>query len=67
MPGGALISLTSYGTQNVLLNGNPDFTYFYKVYKKYSHFATESVTIPLDGPNELFYDQEIMSAQKSLV
>lgn len=59
MPGGALISLTSYGTQNVLLNGNPDFTYFYKVYKKYSHFATESVTIPLDGPNELFYDQEI--------
>lgn len=59
MPGGALISLTSYGTQNVLLNGNPDFTYFYKVFKKYSHFATESVTIPLDGPNELFHDQEI--------
>ena len=59
MPGGALISLTSYGTQNLLLNGNPDFTYFYKVFKKYSHFATESVTIPLDGPNELFYDQEI--------
>lgn len=59
MPGGALISLTSYGTQNLLLNGNPDFTYFYKVFKKYSHFATESVTIPLDGPNELFYDNEI--------
>jgi hypothetical protein len=59
MPGGNLIQLTSYGTQNVLLNGNPEFTYFYKIYKKYSHFATENVTIPLDGPNELFYDQEI--------
>ena len=59
MPGGSLISLTSYGSQNVLLNGNPDFTFFYKVFKKYSHFATESVSIPLDGPTELFYDQEV--------
>lgn len=59
MPGGGLFSLVSYGAQNVLLSGNPDFTFFYKTYKKYSHFAEESVTQVLDGPQELFYNQPI--------
>ena len=59
MPGGGLLALVSYGTQNIILNGNPDFTYFYKVFKRYSHFSVESTTIPLDGPNELFFDQPI--------
>ncbi len=59
MPGGGLYSLVAYGAQNVLLNGNPDFTYFYKTYKKYSHFAEESVTFSMDGPQDLQYDQPI--------
>jgi hypothetical protein len=59
MPGGGLMALVAYGAQNVVLNGNPEFTYFYKVFKKYSHFAVENATIPLDGPNELFYDAPI--------
>lgn len=59
MPGGGLLALVSYGAQNVILNGNPEFTYFYKVFKRYSHFAVENTTIPLEGPNELFYDQPI--------
>lgn len=59
MPGGGLFSLVAYGAQNVLLSGNPDFTYFYKTYKKYSHFAEESVTFSMDGPQELQYDQPI--------
>ncbi len=59
MPGGGLYSLVAYGAQNVLLSGNPDFTYFYKTYKKYSHFAEESVTQAMDGPQELSYDQPI--------
>jgi hypothetical protein len=59
MPGGALLALVSYGSANVILNDNPDFTYYYKVFKRYSHFSYESVTQPLDGPNELFYDQPI--------
>jgi hypothetical protein len=49
----------SYGSQNVILNGNPEFTYYYKVFKRYSHFSSENATIPLDGPNELFFDQPI--------
>jgi hypothetical protein len=59
MAGGGLYILVAYGSQNVILSGNPDFTYFYTIMKKYSHFAFESVTIPLDGPQELFYDQPI--------
>lgn len=59
MPGGGLFSLVAYGAQNVLLSGNPDFTYFYKTYKKYSHFAEESVTFAMDGPQELSYSQPI--------
>jgi hypothetical protein len=59
MPGGGLFSLVAYGAQNVLLSGNPDFTYFYKTYKKYSHFAEESVTNAMDGPQELSYNQPI--------
>jgi hypothetical protein len=59
MPGGGLFSLVAYGAQNVLLSGNPDFTYFYKTYKKYAHFAEESVTFAMDGPQDLSYNQPI--------
>lgn len=59
MPGGGLYALVAYGAQNVLLSGNPDFTYFYKTYKKYAHFAEESVTFSMDGPQDLSYDQPI--------
>ena len=59
MPGGCLYALVAYGAQNVLLSGNPDFTYFYKTYKKYTHFAEESVTQSMDGPQDLSYDQPI--------
>ena len=59
MPGGGLFSLVAYGGQNVLLNDNPSMTYFYKVFRKYSHFSEESVTATFDGPNELSWDQNV--------
>ena len=59
MGGGGLYVLVAYGGQNILLSGNPDFTFFYKTYKKYTHFSEESVTQPTDGPQELFNDQPI--------
>ena len=59
MPGGGLYALVAYGAQNVLLSGNPDFTYFYKTYKKYAHFAEESVTYSMDGPQDLSYNQPV--------
>jgi len=64
MPGGGLFSLVAYGAQNVILSGNPDFTYFYKTYKKYAHFAEESVTASMDGPQDLSYDQPIQIRYK---
>ena len=64
MTGGGLLALVAYGAQNVLLSGNPQMTYFYKAFKRYSHFAMESITIPLTGPNELSYDQPIQLRAK---
>jgi hypothetical protein len=53
MGGGGFFCFVSYGSQNVLLSANPDITFFYKVFRKYTHFAEESFTIAVDGPNEL--------------
>lgn len=64
MTGGGLYILVAYGSQNVILSGNPDFTYFYLVLKKYSHFSFESATLPLEGPQELFFDQPIQLRAK---
>jgi len=57
MTGGGLLILIAYGSQNVILSGNPQMTYYYKLFKRYSHFSMENVSIALEGPNELQYDQ----------
>lgn len=59
MPGGGELWLVAYGNQNVVLSGNPQQTFFYKVFKRYTHFSQESITIALDGPNELLLDAPI--------
>ena len=59
MAGGGLYALVAYGTQNVILSGNPQMTYFYKVFKRYSHFAMENITIALEGPNEPAFDATV--------
>ena len=64
MAGGGLLALVAYGAQNVLLSGNPQMTYFYKAFRRYSHFAMENITVPLEGPNELSFDQTIQLRAK---
>ena len=64
MAGGGLIALVAYGAQNVLLSGNPQMTYFYKAFKRYSHFAMENITVALSGQNELAFDQPIQLRAK---
>ena len=59
MTGGGILALVAYGAQNVILSGNPQMTYFYKAFKRYTHFAMENITIPLEGPNELSYDAPV--------
>jgi hypothetical protein len=57
MPGGGLLSLIAYGSANTILSGNPDFTYFYTVFKKYTHFALETTSKLMDGPTDYPYEQ----------
>ncbi len=64
MPGGGMYAFVTYGSQNVLLSANPDMTYFYKVFRKYTHYAEESFSITFDGPNELKWDQSIQIRAK---
>jgi hypothetical protein len=59
MPGGGLFSLVAYGAQNVILSGNPDMTYFYKTFKKYTHFSMETISKAMDGPTDYPYDSSI--------
>lgn len=59
-----MYGFVTYGSQNVLLSANPDMTYFYKVFRKYTHYAEESFSIPFDGPNELKWDQTIQIRAK---
>jgi hypothetical protein len=64
MTGGSIIVLNSYGSQNVLLSGNPQMTYYYKIFKRFSHFSMENDSVALDGPNQLQYDQTIQLRAK---
>jgi hypothetical protein len=64
MTGGGLLVLIAYGSQNVILSGNPQMTYYYKLFKRYSHFAMENITLAMDGPNELQFDQTIQLRAK---
>lgn len=44
MPGG-LLQLMAYGAQNLYLNGNPSLSFFKKVFKTHTNFATESIRL----------------------
>jgi hypothetical protein len=46
---GALLQLAALGPQDVNLVGNPEITLFKSSYKRYTHFATETVIISFDG------------------
>lgn len=64
MTGGGLINLSRYGAQNVILSGNPQMTYFYKIFKRYTHFSLETITQQLDGINSFSYDSAISLSMK---
>ena len=59
MPGGGQIGIVAFGNQNRIFNGNPEFTYFYKVFRRFTHFSQESIAITLDGPNQMMMDTPI--------
>ena len=59
MPGGGQLPLVAFGNQNRVISGNPDMTFFYKVFKRFTHFSQESITILMDGPTEMSLDTPI--------
>lgn len=59
MPGTGELALVSFGNQNIAVNGNPQGSHFYRVFRRYTHFSQENISIPLEGPNELTMDNPI--------
>ena len=51
--GGGLIQLVAYGSQDTVLTGNPQATFWKFVYKKYTNFAMECHNIELEGAGAL--------------
>ena len=47
MPGG-IMQLIFQGAQDIFLTGNPTITFFKTVYKRYTQFGTEYITLPFD-------------------
>lgn len=64
MPGGGQIGIVAVGNQNRYFNGNPEFTYFYKVYKRFTHFSQENILVTLDGPSVMDLDYSIQLRAK---
>lgn len=48
MPGG-IMQLVFQGAQDLYLTGNPTMTFFKNVYKRYTQFGTEYITLPFDS------------------
>lgn len=63
MPGG-LLALVCYGNENVQLNGNPETTFFYKAFRRYTHFSQEPIQVPLEGPGALQMDASVLLKAK---
>jgi hypothetical protein len=49
MPTSTVLQLIARGRQDDYLTGNPQFTFFRQVYRRYTPFAIESIPIELDG------------------
>jgi hypothetical protein len=50
--GGGLLQLVATGKQDIFLTGNPQISFFRMVYRRHTHFATESMAMYFDGtPN----------------
>ena len=52
MPGG-LLNLVSYGSQNIILTGNPSTTFFKCTYRKYTNFGLQKFRIDFSGQRVL--------------
>lgn len=59
MPGG-LLNIISYGSENLILNGNPSKTFFKQIYKKYTNFGLQRFRIDFEGQRVLNFNSSSM-------
>lgn len=57
MPGG-LLNIAAYGTENIILTGNPKKTYFRATYKKYTNFGLQRFRLDFEGQRTLNFNSE---------
>jgi hypothetical protein len=57
MPGG-LLNIISYGSQNIIINGNPSKTFFKCVYAKYTNFGLQNIRIDFNGQRMLKLNEQ---------
>jgi hypothetical protein len=55
---GGLMNLSSYGSENIILTGNPTKTMFKAVYHKYTNFGMQRFRLDYDGLRNLSFTQE---------
>lgn len=55
---GGLLNIVAYGNQNVILNGNPQKTFFKSTYRKYTNFGLQKFRIDYDGLRSLRLSEE---------
>jgi len=50
---GGLLNLVASGVQNVILNGNPEKTYWTSTYKRYTNFGMQNFRLDFEGLRQL--------------
>jgi len=57
MPGG-LLNIVAYGAANIILNGNPNKTFFKATYRKYTNFGLQRFNLNYEGQRNLSFDTD---------
>lgn len=55
---GGLLNLVASGSQNVILNGNPEKTFWTSTYKRYSNFGLQNFRLDFEGLRQLSLTSE---------
>jgi len=56
--GGGILNIISSGSQNVILNGNPNKTFWKSSYSKYTNFGKQNFRVDYDGSKTLRLSEE---------
>jgi hypothetical protein len=56
---GGLLQLAGYGNQDIYLTGSPIISYFKVVYRRYTNFSMENISLELDKTELSFHEEKI--------